>query len=64
MSCCIDSRSTEEVFDPRWEYDKDAMREWESFIKQSKSAQVSQDKNNLTRRCHCDYLALDLVEEV
>lgn len=27
---------------PRWQYDKDAMREWESFIKQSKSAQVSQ----------------------
>ncbi|EIE19721.1 hypothetical protein COCSUDRAFT_58454 [Coccomyxa subellipsoidea C-169] len=34
-------RSTEEVFDPRWEYDKDAMREWESFIKQSKSAQLT-----------------------
>ncbi|KAK9918622.1 hypothetical protein WJX75_005424 [Coccomyxa subellipsoidea] len=34
----------EEEIGSRWQYDKDAMREWESFIKQSKSAQVMEDQ--------------------
>ncbi|BDA46768.1 hypothetical protein COCOBI_09-2210 [Coccomyxa sp. Obi] len=43
VSTTYDGEEEEEV-DRRWQVDKDAMREWEVFIKNSKSAQVLEEQ--------------------
>lgn len=46
----------EDDIDTRWQYDKAALREWESFIKKSKSAQVS--SHHECKRFHHAYWLL------